>query len=195
METGSMDGLPNARRDVGGSGVLPGMRGRHTVRAIGQAVLALLLVFGLGSSAASAADADATASVAVLAPLTVEKSSNLTFGALDPSHVRGTVALHTDGLRWASWVNLPGGPNAAVAAFTVSGAPNVAFAISLPKRIVLAPGDAGLQVTDFAHNAGLSPVLDPAGVRRFEIGAILRAGPSLAQGSHLATFNVTVSLD
>ncbi len=195
METGRMDGLPVARRGVGRTGVLPGPRGRHTVRAFGRTVLALLLVFGLGSSAASAADSGTTASAAVLAPLSFEKSSNLTFGALDPSHVRGTVALRTDGLRWASWVDLSRGPNAAVAAFTLSGAPNVAFAITLPKSIVLTPGDAGLQVTDFTHNAGLSPVLDPAGARRFEVGAILRAGPSLAQGSHLAAFNVTVSLD
>jgi hypothetical protein len=152
-------------------------------------------MLGLGSSAALAADAQAIASATVVAPFTLRNTSNLTFGALDPSHVRGTVALETGGQRWASWIALPGGPNAALAAFVISGAPNLAFSVTLPKRVVLVPGDAGLQITDFAHSAGLCPVIDQTGALNFEIGAILRAGPSLARGSHLAPFNVTVSLD
>jgi hypothetical protein len=161
----------------------------------GRTALAALALLSLVPSASTAATSRTTASASVVAPVSLGKAADLNFGAVDPSHVKGTVALGTDGLRWAGGAGLPKGPKAVVAAFMVSGEPNSAFTITLPKRVVLAAGDAGLQVTDFAHDAGGAPTLDGTGAQHFRIGAVLRAGPSLAQGAHVATFNVTVSWD
>ena len=161
----------------------------------GRTALALLALLSLDPSASTAATSRATASASVVAPVSLGKATNLNFGAVDPSHVRGTVALGTDGLRWAGGAGLPNDPKAVVAAFQVSGEPNCAFTITLPKRVVFAAGDAGLKVTDFAHDAGSGPILDGTGAQSFKIGAVLRAGPSLAQGAHVATFYVTVSWD
>ncbi len=161
----------------------------------GQAALAALALLSLAPAAATAATSRTTASATIAAPVSLGKTNNLNFGAVDPSHVQGTVALQTDGLRWAGGVDLPEDPKAEVAGFRVLGEPNCAFTITLPKRVVLAAGDAGLQVTDFTHDAAGIPTLDGTGAQHFKIGATLRAGPSLAQGSHVGTFTVIVSWD
>lgn len=195
MGTGSMGRQIIGQEDAERPGVSADAGRCFGARELAETALVLLAVFGPGSQSALAADSQATVSATVVAPVSLRNTSNLTFGALEPSHVRGTVALETDGQRWASWVDLPGGPNGDLAAFRISGAPNSAFTVTLPDRVVLVPGDAGLQITDFAHSAGICPMLGPTGVVSFEIGAVLHAGPSLAQGSHLASFHITVSLD
>jgi len=166
---------------------------RSVFPAWGRATLATLALLSLVPSLATAATSQTTASATIAAPVSLGKTNNLNFGAVDPSHVRGTVELQTDGLRWAGGAGLPADPKAEVAGFTVLGEPNCAFTITLPKRVVLAAGDAGLQVTDFTHDAAGIPTLDGTGAEHFKIGAILRAGPSLAQGFHVGTFDVIVS--
>ncbi len=189
---GSMARQLMGQGDANRTGVLPGT-GCPAARTFAHTAVVLLGM--LWSTAALAADIQARASATVVEPVSLRNTSNLTFGALEPTHVRGTVAMEADGRRWASWVDFPGGPNAALAAFRISGAPNSSFTVTLPKRVVIVPGDAGLRITDFAHSAGLCPMLGPTGALNFEIGAVLRAGPSLAQGFHIVPFNVTVSLD
>ena len=196
MTIGKASGLQPGRGFTDGVNARPGPAAARGVSLPwGRTALALLALLSLIPSASTAATSRATASATVSAPVSLTKAANLNFGAIDPSRVRGTVALRTDGLRWAGGVGLPNDPNAVVAAFTVSGEPNCGFTITLPKRVVLAAGDAGLQVSDFVHDAGSAPTLDGTGAQSIRIGAVLRVGPSLAQGSHVGTFNVTVSWD
>lgn len=85
------------------------------------------------------------------------------------------------------------------AEFTVTGAPNTAYTITLPTSIDMITGDGvgvtkRIEVNTFAHNAGGSPTTDGDGEVTINVGA--SHGAILANqvvGSYVGAFTVEVA--
>lgn len=141
----------------------------------------------------------ATAKATIIIPITIESTQDLSFGNIIASAAGGTVTVAATSSTSASsisGVSFPTDEGAITAAiFTVSGYANSAYTISLPAdNAVSLTGPAGstaMKITDFIHDAGLSPVLS-SGSDEFYVGGTLNVNADQAAGDYSGEFEVTV---
>lgn len=141
---------------------------------------------------AQSATANATATAEVLAPITITKTVDMSFGDLYADNLAiGTVALGTDGTRTAGGAVTLGPTGGAAATFTLTGTASAAYSITLPGVAVqLDSGANNMLVDTFVHDAGGAPALDGTGNGTFNVGATLNVGINQAAGTYVGNFDV-----
>ncbi len=162
-------------------------------------ILAVLVAI-VGFSAASYAQS-ATASVTIITPITMTKSTDMSFGNVAVSASQGgTVVLapagtrtRTDGVSFST-AN-PGTVTAAT--FTLAGAANYGYSVTLPgdSDVTVVNGANSMTVTSFTSSAtGGTGTLDGSGAGSLSVGATLNVSAGQATGTYTSTnFTVTVA--
>ncbi|HJW31755.1 MAG TPA: DUF4402 domain-containing protein [Holophagaceae bacterium] len=126
--------------------------------------------------------------------ISLTELTGLRFGAVFTSPAPGTVVLSpagtlstTGGVSLGS--QLPVGP----ATFSVTGAANATYAITLPGSVVLSSPDGTLTVTGFTSSPGPTGRLDLAGRQTLSVGGTLNVAAGQPDGDYAGTFSVTVA--
>lgn len=126
--------------------------------------------------------------------ISLTELTGLRFGAIFTSPAPGTVVLSPTGtLSTTGGVSLgsqlPVGP----ATFSVTGAANATYAITLPGSVVLSSPGGTLTVTSFTSSPGLTGRLDPTGQQTLSVGGTLNVLANQPDGDYTGTFSVTVA--
>ena len=162
--------------------------------------LAIVLV-GFTTTSNAQATATATATATVVAPISITKTSDMSFGNIAvQTSTGGTVILSTSNSRTASGgVTATSGMGGTVssAAFTVSGEGTNTYDITLPGTVTLtrASGSETMTARTFTR-AAVSGTLGTlsGGTQSFTVGATLTVAAGQATGTYTsANFNVTVN--
>lgn len=158
-------------------------------------IVAVLMVL---SFPALAATITGTVQLAVVAPITLTKNSDLEFGGLFAGASAGNVVIDpTTGSRTTS-----GGVTAATASFspaqfTVTGDANARVQIDIPNGSMFinrVGGGAQMRVRQFRRQQFIpnAPRLNGSGTLFFNVGATLDVGANQMPGRYTGTFDVTV---
>jgi spore coat protein U-like protein len=158
---------------------------------------AALIAAASASHRAEAADASATAAATIEAPIGISKTSDLEFGAIAPTSSAGTVTVTTAGARSGDAnVSLLSGDTPSAATFSVSGAANAAYSVTVPGSATLSAqgssGGADMTAT-LSDDAPVSPALDGSGAATINVGGALAVGADQAADTYSGTFTVTVA--
>ncbi len=167
-------------------------------------IIAVLLMAGFTTKVIAQANVNTTAGAKIVAPITIAKTSDLQFGTMAVlAGLPGTCILSTQGARTATGgVNLSAQtPTTANAAYTVGGAINTTYAITLPSTITVTNGTAAqdmtinalLSRTASAGADGLTGTLNGSGADSFTIGGTLNVAAGQPAAVYSGTFNVTVA--
>ena len=155
-------------------------------RALAGAALAAL---AMNASAAHAASATATAKAKILAPLTINNTSDLDFGTIVSGTVASTVAVTTAGAATCgSGLTCIGTTSAA--GFSLGGTSGAAVGISGPATVTLTSGSNNMTAS-LAYSAASVTLTGTGGT--FSVGGTLNVGASQAAGNYSGTFNVTAN--
>ena len=154
------------------------------------------------ASAQNTATQSATASAKIVAPITLEKITDLRFGTIATSNASGTVLVGTtagatatasDGATMVASSVVNTGP----AVFTITGESDQKFSLNVKTGdvITLSNGsktmDVILNIPDFtAINNALT-----GGTKTLIIGGSLAVGVNQESGAYSKTFNVTVAYE
>ena len=156
-----------------------------------------LVLAGFGMNVNAQSTANATGSATVIIPISIAKTTNMSFGNLAVTATAGTVVLAPAGTRTATaGVTLPNVTGTVTAAaFNVTGEGTSTYSISLPSSYTLnGPGGATMVVDTFTSNPGGTGALT-AGAQTISVGATLNVNGSQAVGSYVNAegFPVTVN--
>lgn len=161
--------------------------------------IGMIVAFSNSAMAQNTANSDATASATIIAPIAINKTSDLIFGTVINNS--GTITLDTNGAVSSLDNALIGNDiTTAAAAFGVIGEIGYTYAIILPETATLS--DTGVEtmiVNNFTchsatnNNALLAGTLNGTGTDIVTVGADLIVGASQVSGDYTGTFNVIVS--
>lgn len=159
-------------------------------------LVSAFILFGLATvNSVKAQTATANASATIVTPITITKDVDLNFGAIVPSGSAGTVIVGND-----NSISKTGGVTLisqlgthSAAAFTVNGAANASFYVTLPNNVTLTKTSSTetMTVSNFYHNA--TGTLDGTGEEAFNVGATLAVAALQPEGLYEGTFDVTVA--
>ena len=126
--------------------------------------------------------------------ITLSELTGLRFGDIFTSPAPGTVVLSPSGARSATGgAGLgslsPSGP----ATFTVTGAGNATYAITLPASILLGSPEGTLTISAVTSSPNLTGLLDPTGRQTLSVGGTLNVPANQPDGDYTGTFSVTVA--
>ena len=158
-------------------------------------LIALLLVV---SSANVFAQATANASATIITPISISKNTDMNFGNIVASAAPGTVVLTPAGAR-----SITGGAflpatagTVAAASFTVTGANNFTYAITLPASVVVSDGGTNtMTVNTFASTPSGTGTLSAAGSETLLVGATLNVNASQVAGAYTSATPFTVTVN
>jgi hypothetical protein len=146
--------------------------------------------------AQSSATVTVNATGRIIAPMTLTKNSDLTFGTIiKPSTGAGTVTIGTG----ADTVALTGGAAAmgavSRAKFTVGGEGGQTYAVTVPSSFVLSSGGNNLTValTPSATSGTLSGALGASGTDTINVGGAFTVASTQATGAYTGSFAVTTA--
>lgn len=159
-------------------------------------ILAVLVAM-VGFSAASYAQSAADASVTIIAPLTIQKAGDLSFGNVAVGQTGGTVVITPAGSRSSTGdVQLsPANPGTITAAsFNLTGQGTYGFSITLPAdgTVTVSDGTNTMALNSFTSNPSGSGALT-AGAATIGVGATLVVAGGQPTGAYTGTFVVTVA--
>jgi hypothetical protein len=156
-----------------------------------------LLLVGFSANMFAQTTATAIAMVNIVTPIGITKSVDMVFGNVATTAASGTVVLGPDGTRTPSGsVTLPAMAGTVTAAtFTVTGAGNYTYTITLPAApITLAGATAGVTVGSFVSNPSTTGKL-VAGTQTVNVGATLNIPVSTAAGTYTNAAGLSVSVN
>ena len=155
------------------------------------AALSLLL---LSAVAANAATDSSSIDAEIVAAIAITNTVGLQFGQIASSASSGTVTVSTAGVRSSTGgVTLANGTAATAASFSVTGANDNTYAITLPadgSTTITGPGTA--MGVNFVSNPSGTGTLSGAGAQTLLVGATLSVGASQTAGAYSGTFDATV---
>lgn len=139
--------------------------------------------------------ATASATVKINKAILLTKDSDMNFGDVYASDLAaGTVVLSTADTATPTGVLL-GTTTPTSAAFTVTGANNKTYAITLPGSVTLSDGASHTMTVDaFTSNPNGTGTLSSAGSQTLKVGATLHVGQSQAEGTYTSTAPFTVTV-
>lgn len=155
-----------------------------------------LFAFAFNSNAQSTATATATATV--IAPISIAKNADMSFGNIAvQAGTGGTVILATAGTRTSTaGVTLPSTTGTVTAAsFTVTGSGSLSYAITLPASVTLthSGGVETMSAGSFTSNPSATGTLS-SGTQNIAVGATLTVTAGQLAGVYTSgNFNVTVN--
>lgn len=161
------------------------------------AVLFLMAITAESVKSQSSATARANAAATIVTPITIAKTVDLNFGAIAPSTTAGMVTVGYDNsISGSEGVALiPQLGTHSSASFTVNGAANASFYVTLPSNamLTLVDGTETMTVSSFFHSA--TGMLNETGVEVFNVEATLAVGANQLPGLYEGTFEVTVTYE
>ena len=147
--------------------------------------------------------AQATATATIVTPITIVRSTNMSFGNVIQTVVTNPSTVTIDPVTGlASYSNatasLTPAATAAITAatYTVTGTPGAAYAITLPGTVTLTgPSGATMTATNFSSDLTSPGALgSPVGTQALSVGARLNIAASQAAGTYISgNFDVTVN--
>lgn len=130
--------------------------------------------------------------VQVAPVITLTKSADLNFGDIFVGPTAGTVILSPAGARSATGGLILGNLSPVGAAvFTVNGAANATYAITLPVSITMTGPTGTMLVSPFTSSRGPSGLLNASGTQQLRVGATLNVVANQPDGDYAGTFSVT----
>jgi hypothetical protein len=167
-------------------------------------IIGLTIVFAAISAKLQAQSTETTSADAqIVAPISISETASLNFGTMSSSGTVGTLTLSTTGVKLATGgVNTSSqSPLASNAVYTVGGAINTTYIITLPPSITVSNGtpaddmiiNALLARTASAGADGLTGTLGATGFDTFSIGGTLNVAASQTTGAYTGVFSVTVA--
>lgn len=185
------------------------MKQKYSAKLIAGAVASAALIAGVaisGPAAAQTAQTSATANAVatIVQAMQLQWDRNLLFGEMDIPSILSTVSVTADAI--AVRTILKGdislfGDGQQSAQFTVTGAPDREYTVSVPPGIEVIRIDSGLQTLDtydYTHNTVTVPFpdgngkLDGTGSDTIYVGASLDVPPGAAPGTYRGVFFITV---
>lgn len=160
---------------------------------------AVAIFFAASNPACAQATGTATASVTIVTPISVAKTTDMSFGNIAVSvAANGTVEMTPAGTRTSTGgVTLPAASGTvAAASFTISGQANYTFAITLPTSVVsIINGQSTMDVHTFTSFPASVGTLSAGGTNVMTVGAKLDVNAGQPAGIYTTAtpFSVTVS--
>lgn len=164
--------------------------------------LGAVLVMGLSQNASAQASASKSAngSAMIVTAIAISKVQDLSFGVIVSDATGGTVTVSEDGTRSTSGPVLltqsMTGSTVQQAKFTVTGATDYVYTITLPTSAVTLTGTGTtpptMTVDTFTSDPSGTGTLT-LGTSTLEVGAKLHVGAAQAAGAYTGTFSVTVA--
>lgn len=177
-----------------------------SILAVRPFKLALFASFALAAAGASAPvlasnSATATATADVIVPISITKSTELTFGRFAPGTLAGSVTVQTGGARTSSNVALASGTTPVAASFAITGDGNSGFSVDVTgssTELISGSDTMALAlVGDFtgAGGAGAVPTTGTlsSGAATLYIGGTLTVGNTQAAGNYTGNVSVVVN--
>ena len=168
-----------------------------TITRFALTTVAALTLVSTASAAQNSAQTSATAKANIISPITLTKvvGADLNFGDVVPGGTAGTVVVDSAAARTSTGgVSLGNGAAVAAAAFTVGGANNATYTITLPGApITVTSGANTMTVTGFTSSPAATGTLSATGTGALTVGGTLNVGINQAVGAYSGTFNVTVA--
>jgi spore coat protein U-like protein len=168
--------------------------------ALGRATAAASASLAGAAAAQATAGQPANASIAVLMPIALTKTTDLSFGTVvRPTSGNGNVSVDAStGTRTLSGnVTALGGGSVSRAAFTVGGEGGQNFTVTVPStfNMVRVGGSDSMQVSLTSTMGGgmLSGSFGSAGSASFGVGGQVGLSNTTPSGSYTGTFTVTVA--
>jgi len=158
-----------------------------------------ILFSGVSVISSAQVTATATASSTIVTPIGITKTVEMNFGNVAiNSTTAGTVVLAPDGTRTSTGgVTLPVTTGTVTAAeFTVTGANNYTFSITLPSTdLLISNGVNSMTVNDFKSTPTPTGILSATGSATVKVGATLNVSAGQAAGTYTSAtpFAVTVN--
>jgi hypothetical protein len=160
-------------------------------------VAASLLAASSLSAAQNSATTSANAKANIISPISIVKvvGADLNFGDVVPGGTAGTVVVTPAAARTsAGGVSLGNAAAVTAAAFTVGGANNAAYTITLPAAAVTITGPTSTMTVDtFTSNPSGTGTIGAGGTQALNVGGTLNVGINQAVGAYTGTFSVTVA--
>lgn len=165
------------------------------LRSIGAIAALGFLIVASTQTAYGQVSASANATAFIASPITITKVTDLQFGGF-VSGIGGTVTISTTGAR------TPVGPvplnnvtyPIGAASFSLTGAPNFVFTITLPTTIAITgTGGSTMNVTTIVSNPSGTGTLSAGGTSTLIVGGTLTLSGNQAPGAYSGTFSVTVN--
>ena len=159
-------------------------------------LIATAIGLGAFTMNAGAASITGTANAKILAPLAITETTEMGFGDISPDLLSATtVVLTTGGVRSSSDGAglVPGGTAVAAGIFALSGAGNLAYAITLPgdTDVTLTSGADSMAVDTFISSPVGTGALN-TGAGNINVGATLKVGADQATGTYAGAYTVIV---
>jgi hypothetical protein len=165
-------------------------------------IAVIVMIAGFSSNLNAQSTQSASAAANIVIPIDLTKTADLHFGTMAVlAGTPGTCILSTANVRTATGgVNLSvQAPTSSNAAFSVAGANNTIYDITLPATITVANGAASMIIGTLkakcASNVadGVQGTLSAGGADTFTIGGTLNVAAGQAPVLYTGTFNVTVA--
>ena len=160
--------------------------------------LSAILFVGISIGTFAQVTATASASATIITPIAISKSVDMDFGNIAAGSSAGSVQLTPAGSRsLTGGITLPGIQGTVTpASFLISGAPNVAYSITLPvNALIITSGSNNMEVNVFESDPAATGTLGTNGLQTLNVGATLIVGASQPAGSYSSNspFAVTVN--
>jgi hypothetical protein len=160
----------------------------------------VLIGFSANSFGQAATASDVTATATIVAPISISKTVDFSFGNVGKSALGGDVVLAVDGTRSSTGVTIAAGGTVTAASFNVGGEASHTYAITFPSSAVALKksGATDMTVDTWTTSLGtdaaaLVGTLDVNGAQTFTAGATLHVGSAQESGVYTSdAFNVSV---
>jgi hypothetical protein len=133
-----------------------------------------------------------TITITVDAPIALVNNTALSFGGIVPT-AAGTVTISPAGVRSFSNVTLVNQAPGSAASFTVSGAPNATYSITVPLSNTLTGPGAPMTVGSFLTSPSSTGTLSSGGTQTLTLGAQLTVNSGQVAGVYSRTFTLMVA--
>jgi hypothetical protein len=168
-----------------------------TISRLTLTTIAALALASTLSAAQNTATATANAKANIITPITLVQvaGADLNFGDVIPGAAIGTVTVSPTSVRTSGGgVALGNAAGVGAAGFTVGGANNATYAITLPSTAVtISSGANSMTVTGLTSSPALTGTLSATGSQALTVGGTLNVGINQAVGAYSGTFSVTVA--
>lgn len=166
-------------------------------RAFSQTIMGVALLSALGLGVAHAATTTGNASANVMTPLSVAETTPMSFGDVAGDASIGTTVVLSASDTTSAGTGTPyvgGTPTSG--AFTVTGAANATYILTMPASVTLnGPGGATMLVNNFTYSTGGAGArtLTAAGTESFKVGATLNINAGQLAGAYTGIYLVQVN--
>jgi spore coat protein U-like protein len=160
-------------------------------------VLAMLAIAGTGSAIAASTNASSTSTV--IAPITITKAADLSFGSFAAGATTGTVTVSPNGTRAVGGGAVGVGGGSTAAQFDVTGQSGLGYTITLTDSGQLTSGPNSMTFTRISDTTASAITTGnvtsgtlTGGAQSIFVGGVLDVGINQPAGTYTGTISATV---